>query len=111
MNEQANAEKLAPTVSTGGSSAQSGLGRLLGINQTIASLAWSLESLLGKPVLDETALTNHYDFELKWTDAGDTHPAPEALIQAVREQLGLELKAETRPVEVLVVEKTAKQTE
>jgi len=106
-----NSENLVPTVSTGGSSAQSGPGRMQGVNQSIGSLAWSLEGKLGKPVLDETGLTNHYDFELKWTDAGDEHPKPEVLVQAVHEQLGLELKPATRPVELLVVEKAAKQDE
>jgi len=98
-------ENLVPTVSTGGSSAQSGPGRMQAVNQPLGSLAWGLESRLGKPVLDKTGLTNHYDYELKWKDPGDEHPKPDVLIQAVREQLGLELKEATRPVEVLVVDK------
>jgi uncharacterized protein (TIGR03435 family) len=104
-------DKLTPTVSTGGSSSQSGPGRLQAVNQSIGSLAWSLEGQLGKPVLDETGLTNNYDYELKWTEAGDEHPKPDVLVQAVRDQLGLELKPATRPIEMLVVDKAAKQNE
>jgi uncharacterized protein (TIGR03435 family) len=106
-----NAQYLTPTVSTGGSSSQSRPGNLLGVNQTIGALAWSLEGKLRKPVLDETGLTNHYDFELKWADVSDEHPKPDSLVEAVREQLGLELKPATRPVEMLVVEKGPKPPE
>jgi uncharacterized protein (TIGR03435 family) len=104
-----NSEKLTPTVSTGGSSSRSGPGTLQGVNQPIGSLAWSLEGQLGKPVLDETGLTNHYDFELKWTDSAQENTKPDPLAQALREQLGLELKPARRPVEVLIVEKAAKR--
>ena len=106
-----NAQHLAPTVSTGGSSSQSRPGNLVGVNQSIDALAWSLEGRLGKPVLDETGLTNHYDFEPKWADAANERPKPESLLEAAREQLGLELKPATRSVEVLVVEQGPKPAE
>ena len=99
---------LAPTVSTGGSSSSSGPGRMQGVNLGISSLAGFLEGYLGKPVLDNTGLTNRYDFELKWNE-GTERPTPDVLRRAVREQLGLELAAATRPVEILVVEKAEKQ--
>ncbi len=70
--------------------------------------AGTLEYMLGKPVIDETGLTKHYDFELKWTVGGDERPAPGVLTRALREQLGLELTAARRPVEVLVVDRVAK---
>ena len=97
--------RLTVTVSTGGSSSRSGPGGMQGVNQGIGSLAWYLEAKLGKPVLDETALTNHYDFELKWEPQPNEKPSADTIVQAVREQLGLELTATTRPVEVFVVEK------
>jgi len=81
-----------------------------GVNQGIGSLAWHLEARLGKPVLDETALTNHYDFELKWDERPDEKPSADVIVQAVSEQLGLELTATTRPVEVVVVEKEERKS-
>ena len=103
--------RLTPTVSTGGSSSRSGSDGMQGVNQSIGALAWFLEAKLGKPVLDNTGLTNHYDSELKWDGKSKEHLAAEVIVQAVREQLGLELKAATRPVEVLVVEKAARGTQ
>ena len=107
---QPNADGLKPTASTGGSSSSAGPGRMQVVNGTLGSLAWSLENRLGKPVIDETGLTNHYDFEIKWT-AGDEQTAPEELVRTVREQLGLELKAAKRPIDVLVVDKLTPREE
>jgi len=103
--QRQDADNLAPTVSTGGSSGQSGPGKLQAINQPISSLAGGLESMLHSPVLDETGLTNHYDYELKWTEEAEGRPKPEAMVQAVREQLGLQLTPARRPIEVIVIEK------
>lgn len=97
-------EHLTPTASTGGSYTSSGPGKIQGINITLERLAWSLENLLQKPVLDETNLTDRYDFELKWEAKEREQPDPERLAKAMREQLGLELTPARRPVEVLVVE-------
>ena len=99
------AERLTPTASTEGSSSSFGPGRFKGVNQPISSLAWGLESILKKPVIDQTALTNRYDLELQWEEKDQEHPDPDTLIGAVREQLGLDLTPAKRPVEVLVVDK------
>ena len=56
------------------------------------------------PVVDQTGLTNSYDFSLKWKSDGDSNLA--ALQQALEDQLGLELVPTNMPVEMLVVEKT-----
>jgi len=106
-----NAEHLALTVSTGGSSSNSGPGRIQAVSGTLSSLAWSLESLLRKPVLDETHLTNRYDFELKWDAKEREQPDAETLANAVREQLGLELTPARRTIEVVVVNSTKKERE
>jgi hypothetical protein len=98
------AEHLSPTVSTGGSSSNSGGGSLNGVNQGIESIAASLEGFLGKPVVDETRLTNHYDFQLLWDETGSEDVKRGRITTAVREQLGVELKPAKRPIEVLVVE-------
>jgi uncharacterized protein (TIGR03435 family) len=98
-----NAHGLIPTVSTGGSNSSDEPGRMGAINKTIGSLAGDLEAKLGKPVIDETGLTNHYDYDLTWA-GGEETPPPGLLVRAVREQLGLELTAARRSVEVLVVQ-------
>ena len=95
--------KLEETVSTGGSSSSSGPGRMSAVNTPIRSLARSLEFQLKKPVLDKTGLTNRYDVQLKWKQEGREVP-PEVLIEAVRNQLGLELTPAKRPVELVVLE-------
>jgi len=103
---KADDPRLTPTVSTGGSSSRSGPGGMQGVNQSITSFAWSLEAKLGRPVLDNTGLTNNYDFELKWDAKSNEQSAPDAVVRAVREQLGLQLTPAKRPIEVVVVEKT-----
>jgi uncharacterized protein (TIGR03435 family) len=98
------AEHLSTTVSTGGSSSSSGGGSLQGANLGIESIAASLEDFLGKPVVDETQLTNRYDFQLLWDEAGAEDAKQGRIVGAVREQLGLELTPAKRQIEVLVVE-------
>ena len=99
------AEHFSPTVSTGGSSSSnSGGGSLNGVNLGIESFAASLEGILGKPVVDESQLTNRYDFQLLWDETGTEDAQPGRIAAAVREQLGLELTPAKRPIEVLVVE-------
>lgn len=95
--------KLEETVSTGGSSSSSSLGRMSAVNSSISGLAWSLENLLGKPVLDKTGLTNRYDFQLKWKQERRQFE-PEMLLEAVRSQLGLEMTPAKRRVEVVILE-------
>ena len=99
----AKESKLEPTVSTGGSSASSGPGRMSAVNTSLGSVARSLEYQLKKPVLDKTGLTNRYDLQLKWKQEG-REVVPEVLIEAVRNQLGLELTPAKRPVELVVLE-------
>jgi uncharacterized protein (TIGR03435 family) len=59
-------------------------------------------------VVDRTGLTGDYDFKLDWTeDNGQGVPPDSALpglFTALREQLGLELKPDKAPVEVVVVQ-------
>ena len=96
-------EHLAPTVSTGGSSMSSGGGSLNCVNQSIGSLAWSLEEILNQPVIDETSLTNRYDFQLLWNENKSSETDSNELTKALHEQLGLELAPARRRVELLVV--------
>ena len=77
-----------------------------GVNVSMGSLAWNLESLLKRPVFDETRLTNRYDMAVTWEAKDREHPDFGIVAQAVREQLGLDLTPARRAVEVLVVDQT-----
>lgn len=89
--------------------------------RTMSELAQALAALLQQPVLDATGLPGRYDTAVYFTrysardataaaiiDGSEASPAPDAgpdLFEAVRAQLGLELKARKAPVDVLVVDR------
>jgi uncharacterized protein (TIGR03435 family) len=71
-------------------------------------LVSALTSVLQTPVVDGTELHGFYSFELRWnpesttaTGGDDQYPY---IFTAVKEQLGLELKAEKGPVDFLVID-------
>jgi len=79
-------------------------------NTTPDVLIKSLEYVFNLPIIDETGLTNRYDFAtafvfniLKGGSFGD--PDKEMWNSVLAEQLGLELVPARRPVRMLVVEK------
>jgi uncharacterized protein (TIGR03435 family) len=95
-------------------------------NATMAEFADFLQSrILERPVVDQTALTDRYDFTLTWTpDAAQTaalgtnappppsNPdAPPDLFAAVQQQLGLKIESGKAAVEVLVIDKVEKPSE
>jgi uncharacterized protein (TIGR03435 family) len=105
--------------SSGGSTIMKGRGRLHFPQMTLGNFASTLQTQLGKPVIDATGLTGRYDIGLYW-DAGATgavdveapggaqtpvasDPGP-TLIQAVQDQLGLRLEPKKGMVELLVVD-------
>jgi uncharacterized protein (TIGR03435 family) len=68
-----------------------------------------------RPVLDKTGLAGEYDFTVRWRPAAeqeskdsDSVVTPnangQALMVALREQLGLELRSGKAPVSVFVIE-------
>jgi uncharacterized protein (TIGR03435 family) len=65
-------------------------------------------------VVDRTDLTGEYDFKMDWTEDSGQGVPPDAplpgLFTALREQLGLELKSDKAPVEVVVVESASEPT-
>jgi uncharacterized protein (TIGR03435 family) len=95
-------------------------------NLTMAEFAtWMQASVTDRPMVDQTGLTDHYDFQLKWTPddsqfaqfrgAGMTMPtpsdaadAPPSLYTAVQEQLGLKIEATKAPDEVMVIDSVEK---
>lgn len=91
-------------------------------NATLAEVASVLQgSVLDKPVVDQTGLTDKYDFTLKFTpDAGqmagfgpqppatDNLDAPPDIFAAFQQQLGLRLASTRAPADVLVVDRVEK---
>ena len=77
----------------------------------LAQLAHFLAIPLRRPVIDNTGLAAHYDFELHWTPeappGGDAQPGP-TVFTAIQEQLGLRLEAAKAPVDLLVIERVEK---
>jgi len=83
-----------------------GRGTLRGRAVGISMLALNLSNELGRRVIDQTGLTNKYDFELKWTPTQATSfdtDGPPSIFTALQEQLGLRLQSERGPVEMFQI--------
>ncbi|HXJ17338.1 MAG TPA: TIGR03435 family protein [Candidatus Polarisedimenticolia bacterium] len=95
-------------------------GHLVAKQINLAALVRVLSYSTGKLVVDKTGLKGFYDFALDWkenpeiagqpgiagTGQGDS-PTPDeiaALVAAVPEQLGLEMKTQTDPIETLIID-------
>jgi uncharacterized protein (TIGR03435 family) len=69
---------------------------------------------VGRPVLDRTGLKGYFDYTIEWTPARNSPPPPGAEVQpalsgptfleALQEQLGLNLEPQTGPVDVLIID-------
>jgi uncharacterized protein (TIGR03435 family) len=71
-------------------------GQITGSALTIENFRMSLEDGLQKVVFDETGLAGAYGISFYWNPREET-----SVFQEIRKQLGLELKKERRPIEVL----------
>ena len=97
-----SAEKLKPSVmSSSGSMASTGPGKLKAMNGDIGMLANSLEQVLERIVEDGTGIEGKYDWELTY-DEDD----PNSALAALKEQLGLQMRKEQREIEFLIVNDT-----
>lgn len=67
-------------------------------------LAYFLEDYFGKPVVDQTGLTQYFAMELRWkeTQYGEN---PDELKKVLLDNLGFELVPTNMPVEILVMDK------
>ncbi len=78
---------------------------------TITVLTGTLTRALGRPVIDKTDLTRSYYFGvLKWAGDDSAGSSLPSLFALMREEFGLELKAEPGPVPVLVIDHAEKPT-
>ena len=81
--------------------------------------------VMDRPVVDQTGLTDRYDFKLKWTPdqsqfgqfrgvgavpppTTDDPNAPPGLYTALQEQLGLKMEAKKAPDDVIVIDRIEK---
>jgi uncharacterized protein (TIGR03435 family) len=94
-----------------GSPTNGGMNELTGQGVTMDRLASTLSQQgLGRVVLDDTGLTDQYDFKLTWAsetvavDTNSTDTSGPSIFTAVSEQLGLKLEPQKGPVPVLVID-------
>lgn len=91
---------------------------ITGGTRTIAQLALSLQSMVQRPVVDETGLAGTFDIDLQWTSgpsvdaravdaSADSGPS---IFTAVEEQLGLKLEPTRAPFDVVVVDAISRPT-
>jgi uncharacterized protein (TIGR03435 family) len=104
------------------------LGNLTVRNLTMAAFAsWMQGSVTDRPVVDQTGLTDRYDFQLKWTPDDsqfaqfrgtgvivkptDDPNAPPALYSAIQEQLGLKMGPAKIADDVIVIDHVEKPSD
>lgn len=91
-------------------------------NVTMTQFAALLSrAILDRPVVDNTGLTDRYDFDLVWTPdetqfGGNLPPGPPdsarpGLFLAMQQQLGLKIEATRGPVEALVIDRVEKPSD
>jgi uncharacterized protein (TIGR03435 family) len=96
-----------------------GLGRLNVTNSTMKDFCHGMqEAVMDRPVVDQTGLTERYDFNLNWTPdqsqfaamgarvppPSDDPNAPPSLYTALQEQLGLKLESTKANTDVMVID-------
>jgi uncharacterized protein (TIGR03435 family) len=103
-----------------------GLGLLSVHSATMSDFAAMMqETVMDRPVIDQTELAGRYDFNLNWTPddsqfggmaarmpppTDNTNPPP-ALYTAIQEQIGLKLDAIKAPTDVMVIDHVEKPSE
>jgi len=89
--------------------------QFVGEGATIDMLSTALSNQVGRAVVDRTGLVGSFNFKLNWTPAEAIPPnggdsvsildqAGPSIFTAIREQLGLELRAAKGPAEVLIID-------
>jgi uncharacterized protein (TIGR03435 family) len=83
---------------------------LAGTNISMPQLAARMSSWLSRPVLDQTGLKGSYDFRYEYSSA-DPEDDPATSIIASIQGIGLRLKADKGPVEVIVIDHVERPSE
>ena len=77
-------------------------------SSNMLQIAGALAFNVGRPVIDKTGLPGTYFFDVKYAGNNSPNSPLPSLPGALKEQFGLELKSETGPVEVLVIDRAEK---
>jgi uncharacterized protein (TIGR03435 family) len=97
-----------------------GPGRIKGEGQRMEAFVTFLAVSVQRPVIDQTGLKAHYDFNLTWTperpaSAGAapevSEPSGPSIFTAIEEQLGLRLESRKVPVDTLVIDRIERPSE
>jgi|SRR5579872_2637746 len=88
-----------------------GRGRYDATRINAAALATDLSALLGRTVVDTTALTEAFEIHLRFAPEDAPDSTSPSIFTAVQEQLGLKLESGKGPVEVLVIDQVEKPSE
>jgi bla regulator protein blaR1 len=78
-------------------------GHLTATDLDMAGLLFYLNRFTQRVVVDKTGLKGAYAFTLDWASDAN-HPRSDALVAALKDQLGLDLKPGTVPKEMLIVD-------
>jgi uncharacterized protein (TIGR03435 family) len=79
-------------------------GKLRLQNSEIDSLAATLVTPVGRPVLNKTGIQGNYDIKLDYAAEGATDSTLPSIFTALQEQLGLKLESQKVPVQMLVID-------
>jgi bla regulator protein blaR1 len=110
VDEKGAKLKDAASNSSGSASSQARRGFRMGPGQLVATdvdikmVTGLIDRQLGRPVLDRTGLTGHYDFTLTGPLTADSLPA------TLHDQLGLNIEPATLPMDVIVVDQLQEPT-
>ena len=88
-----------------------GGGRLDATHTSMADLATIFSAVLGRTVVDKTALTEAFDVQLRFAPEDALDANNPSIFTAVQEQLGLRLESGKGPVEVLVIDQVERPSE
>jgi uncharacterized protein (TIGR03435 family) len=84
----------------------------------MADFARSIEDEAGRPVIDETGLTSHYDFKIRYewlprrsADTGVASVPSPSIFAALEEQLGLKLESSTTALPHLIIDSIEREPE
>jgi len=90
-----------------------GRGKVTSTDGSLSFFITQLSRELGRPIVDKTGLTGHYDFTLEWTPEGaaPTDQSGPDIFTAIQEQLGLKLESTKGPVDVIVIDHIEKPSE
>jgi len=110
--------KTAGGDSTTNSSNASGHNQIDSRNMTMDRLAEILSRQMSLPVVNRTGIEGAFDLKLQWTPdvdrllkPGEQTPEGVSVFTAIQEQLGLRLRSEKAPIEVLVIDRAEHPSE